>query len=173
MTKQYFHKLNHCLATFAEDKNCICWHDQGTGPLPDKCWSPDDTDSNWRDKPMTVNSTQKSYLAAIALTKLHSKLDVARNIINNALDETPSSFDKCQLDRIIDIREDLNREIGRIFELRKDEANGICRQIPDPKPEPIIMPAEEPDDAFSLPVLAVDTQIFPPDPVFMEVRSLF
>jgi len=31
-TYQYFYKNNECSAPSAEDKSCICWHDEGTGP---------------------------------------------------------------------------------------------------------------------------------------------
>lgn len=44
--RQYYCKVNACRASFASDPECICWHDEGTGPL-----SPEEQKdaSNWRD----------------------------------------------------------------------------------------------------------------------------
>lgn len=30
---QYYYKVDGCKATRADDPACICWHDEGTGPL--------------------------------------------------------------------------------------------------------------------------------------------
>lgn len=52
-TRQYFHKVNACPAGNPSADNCICWHDEGTGPYPEAR----DTDPyhggqrEWRDKP--------------------------------------------------------------------------------------------------------------------------
>ena len=32
--KQYYYKNNDCKALHATDAECICWHDEGTGPFP-------------------------------------------------------------------------------------------------------------------------------------------
>jgi hypothetical protein len=32
--KQYYYKINDCKALHATDAECICWHDEGTGPFP-------------------------------------------------------------------------------------------------------------------------------------------
>jgi hypothetical protein len=46
---QYYYKTNDCKALHATDAECICWHDEGTGPFPGlrigvhTC--------HWRDKP--------------------------------------------------------------------------------------------------------------------------
>ena len=72
------------------------------------------------------NQAEDAYRTATYIAKLYAKLDVARDIINNALDETPTSFDQNQFDRILDIRDKLNREIGLIFDLSKREAHRIC-----------------------------------------------
>lgn len=34
MTRQYYYKVDGCKAFSASDPNCICWHDEGTGPMP-------------------------------------------------------------------------------------------------------------------------------------------
>lgn len=43
--RQYYYKDNHCGAKESTDAACICWHDEGTGPLKDepgsvKYWRP-------------------------------------------------------------------------------------------------------------------------------------
>jgi hypothetical protein len=50
MTRQYYYKVNDCKATDARDPDCICWHDEGTGPLSTGNFKP----IEWRDKPMTA-----------------------------------------------------------------------------------------------------------------------
>jgi hypothetical protein len=34
-TRQYYYKVNHCDARDSTDPSCICWHNEGTGPLKD------------------------------------------------------------------------------------------------------------------------------------------
>lgn len=48
---QYFYKVDGCPAQTAHDSDCICWHDEGTGPFPDE--RPDDPDTlmEWRFRP--------------------------------------------------------------------------------------------------------------------------
>ena len=50
-TPQYYYKDNRCQAFTAQDADCICWHDEGTGPFPNE--RPDDPDTlkEWRFKP--------------------------------------------------------------------------------------------------------------------------
>lgn len=83
---------------------------------------------------MINKPAEDAYRVATQLAKLYAKLDVARNVINDALDETPANFDQCQFDRIMDIRDKLNREIGLIFDLSKREAHRICNQMPESSP---------------------------------------
>nr|WP_315237709.1 hypothetical protein [uncultured Albidiferax sp.] len=44
LARQYFYKQNDCSAYSSKDAECICWHDEGTGPLAE---SPDEIRS-WR-----------------------------------------------------------------------------------------------------------------------------
>lgn len=92
---------------------------------------------------MTNKPAEDAYRTASQLAKLYSKLDVARNIINDALDESPANFDQCQFDRIMDIRDKLNREIGLIFDLSKREAHRICSQLPEQPPAPPVDPEND------------------------------
>jgi hypothetical protein len=34
ITYQYYYKVDGCPAHEARDPNCICWHNEGTGPFP-------------------------------------------------------------------------------------------------------------------------------------------
>ncbi len=54
MKYQYYYKNNDCKASEATDADCICWHDEGTGPFPDiryssRSWH--NIPSFWRVKP--------------------------------------------------------------------------------------------------------------------------
>lgn len=33
--RQYYYKNNDCKAMFTDSSDCICWHDEGTGPYPE------------------------------------------------------------------------------------------------------------------------------------------
>lgn len=44
--RQYYYKDNGCPAAGANDGDCICWHDEGTGPHPKA-----GNEFAWRDKP--------------------------------------------------------------------------------------------------------------------------
>lgn len=56
MSKQYYWALRECPAKSSDDPNCICWHDEGTGPEPASKfkWG----DGYWRDKPETSTVEQ-------------------------------------------------------------------------------------------------------------------
>lgn len=44
--RQYYYKVDGCRASVANDEDCICWHDEGTGPHPKA-----GNEFSWRDKP--------------------------------------------------------------------------------------------------------------------------
>ena len=55
MVYQYFYKNNDCQANTADDPNCICWHDEGTGPLHYKRHDdPDASVKNWRNMTLKI-----------------------------------------------------------------------------------------------------------------------
>lgn len=45
MTHQYYHKQDKCKAESAKSQDCICWHDEGTGPYFDERF---DQKKHWR-----------------------------------------------------------------------------------------------------------------------------
>jgi hypothetical protein len=48
---QYYYKTNNCKAKTAQDKNCVCWHDEGTGPYKDQRHDDETPLVDWRIKP--------------------------------------------------------------------------------------------------------------------------
>ena len=46
-TRQYYYKVDRCQAAVAAAADCICWHDEGTGPLADSAVA-----KTWRAKPI-------------------------------------------------------------------------------------------------------------------------
>lgn len=47
---QYFYKDDQCKATLAMDDDCICWHDEGTGPFKNESRDDPVDIVNWRVK---------------------------------------------------------------------------------------------------------------------------
>lgn len=49
---QYFYRNDGCKALDSNDRDCLCWHDEGAGPMPEKLRadSPDNA-TYWRVKP--------------------------------------------------------------------------------------------------------------------------
>lgn len=55
--QQYYNKVAGCPARLATDPECICWHDEGSGPY--KGPRNDNARMTWRDKP-NANQLAKS-----------------------------------------------------------------------------------------------------------------
>lgn len=51
-TKQYLSRMIGCQSKSLGAADCICWHDQGTGPYPVATPLDHDTGLKWRDKPL-------------------------------------------------------------------------------------------------------------------------
>ena len=56
---QYYFKRIGCQAAEASSSDCICWHDEGTGPYDNKRHDDDDEYKflTWRVKPSNANAT--------------------------------------------------------------------------------------------------------------------
>lgn len=52
--RQYFYRMTGCNAGGADDSDCICWHDEGTGPLVDE----PDMIRSWREAPTAIDAEQ-------------------------------------------------------------------------------------------------------------------
>lgn len=52
--RQYYYQMTGCTAHKSTDEECICWHDEGTGPLGNAelnvAFGLNSTKLNWRDK---------------------------------------------------------------------------------------------------------------------------
>ena len=46
--RQYYYRVNDCTAQSAQAADCICWHDEVTGPLADTRYG---EPKEWREKP--------------------------------------------------------------------------------------------------------------------------
>lgn len=64
--KQYYSKNNSCTAESSNSPDCICWHDEGTGPYfgaiytdPKSGKLPNTSIRSWRDKPNTKPMKEK------------------------------------------------------------------------------------------------------------------
>lgn len=51
--RQYYYRVIGCCADYPTDPGCICWHDEGTGPLPNG------TAKQWREKPAAQPQEQR------------------------------------------------------------------------------------------------------------------
>ncbi|QRE00239.1 hypothetical protein [Burkholderia phage BCSR5] len=73
--RQYFYKQHQCTAHDAGDPECICWHDEGTGPFPDRRES-DTNRYSWRDKPVqqTTERTIRERICEIRTSLLATSL---------------------------------------------------------------------------------------------------
>lgn len=136
MTRQYYFKDNKCQTQSAGDKDCICWHDEGTGPYEDPIF--DRSKLLWREKPnftkderhMINEQAANAFRTARFLTALYTRLDVARDAITVAMDNLPKDFDINQTKRINEIRNILSREMSGIWDLRESEERRSCSQLP-------------------------------------------
>jgi hypothetical protein len=50
--RQYYYQVNGCPAESPDSKDCVCWHDEGSGPYPDGYWYDSDNERRsleWRE----------------------------------------------------------------------------------------------------------------------------
>ena len=48
---QYYYRNNWCEAANAHAPDCICWHDEGTGPFSKETCESNTSNRHWRIKP--------------------------------------------------------------------------------------------------------------------------
>ena len=58
-TPQYYYKNNKCTATAATASSCICWYEEGSGPLPDEKSNSECPIVAWRNKPRKAKEQSK------------------------------------------------------------------------------------------------------------------
>lgn len=47
---EYYYKVHGCSAESTTDKECKCWHEEGTGVFPNERYEHEDTRVKWRIK---------------------------------------------------------------------------------------------------------------------------
>jgi hypothetical protein len=52
-TRQYYYKVDGCQVADTKSPHCICWHDEGTGPLANNPSADESQARSWRAKPIT------------------------------------------------------------------------------------------------------------------------
>ena len=78
---QYFYKSNKCKADQGGDSDCICWYDEGSGPLPVAISRDIYSPLGWRETPDSSEQLLK-YEKALRDIKKHLELssdDLARH----------------------------------------------------------------------------------------------
>jgi hypothetical protein len=67
---QYYYKQDKCPAKTAEDGDCKCWHDEGTGPYKDERYNSDAPLVRWR----IMRSNAKSQATDAVLEEISDKI---------------------------------------------------------------------------------------------------
>jgi hypothetical protein len=109
---------------------------------------------------MPVNfQAADAFRSAKTLTALYTRLDIARDAINLALESLPPEFDANKtVQQITIIRNKLSYEMRGIWDLRASEERRICEQIAHPAP-PVL---ESQITAMSEVTFSPDQNQFPP-----------
>jgi hypothetical protein len=107
---------------------------------------------------MINEQAANAFKTAKILTALYSRLDLARDAINLALESLPPEFDDKTAQQITYVTKLLSHEMRGIWDLRESEERRICEQIAHHAP---------PDDvsqiaAMSEVTFAPDQNQFPP-----------
>lgn len=107
MSGQYYYKTNKCKAKLHSDPDCVCWHDMGTGPLPNL-----DNQAPKRKKPALLIARQTAYLAALsdAAHGCTETLDDESDVLHKSLQDAVKLLDHNQLTRLIDMQRDLGED---------------------------------------------------------------
>ena len=56
---QYYYRVNNCKAENSFCDDCICWHDEETGPFKEELHTEPVTTFAWREKPHLTKDKQK------------------------------------------------------------------------------------------------------------------
>lgn len=83
---------------------------------------------------MINEQAANAFKTAKILTALYTRLDLAREAINLALESLPHDFDTKTTKQIFNVAKMLNHEMRGIWDLRESEERRICQQ-PDATPE--------------------------------------
>lgn len=72
-TRQYYYRKDGCKAYATTDPDCICWHDEGTGPLFNNPMTTTEP-SSWRAKPQSELDVLQEELATVQRGKDNADL---------------------------------------------------------------------------------------------------
>lgn len=126
-TPQYYYKKDGCPAKTAHDADCICWHDEGTGPFPDE--RPDDPDTlkEWRFKPTNaaVTGSEAVPVDGTVMRKGDWQMKIADQILG---DDGFDSYDG-KIDAIIDLARELEDIASQSLQAFR------CTQRPEDYPQ--------------------------------------
>src|SRR5471032_846030 len=101
VTRQYYYIVPGCKASSTDAPDCICWHDEGTGPLHNNPVTTTEPIS-WRDKPQSA--TQPDPIIGV--------------LKSNLADEVMPSFSGGDLKHLIKLLEAPNAELAALREDR-------------------------------------------------------
>lgn len=88
---QYFHFDRACPSASAKNSNCICWHDEGTGPMENEKHSVSST-VEWRESPKP--SAQPQVTEGIVEKYSELLYHVARKLPNESRHQTALRYIK-------------------------------------------------------------------------------
>jgi hypothetical protein len=99
-TRQYYYRKDGCKAYATTDPDCICWHDEGTGPLFNNPMTTTEP-SSWRAKPQSELDVLQEELARersisagiqMAANNLQQRLTAAEQLLQE-FDSRYNGFD--------------------------------------------------------------------------------
>lgn len=95
-----------------------------------------------------TNIAKEAYHTATNITRIYTRLGVARDVLALALDEAPLGFDDAQFKRINDLRNTISSEMALINDFSKREAHRLCHPEETEFPQFYISEQWNDDTAF-------------------------
>lgn len=102
---QYYYKRDGCKAKDAKDGDCICWHDEGTGPYKDERHSAETPLVNWRIKPSNGHNKVMSLQQALEFVRTLAK--------HNPFVRMKDGFDRGR--RLTEAEQELANQAGTVL----------------------------------------------------------
>lgn len=69
---QYYHHIDGCPSKESGGPECVCWHDEGTGPYPEAAYNANNL--AWRDKPEKALTSEQKVEFALAKRELEDRI---------------------------------------------------------------------------------------------------
>lgn len=80
---QYYYKNNWCEAANAHAPDCICWHDEGTGPFSKETCESNTSNRQWRIKPEIKDLQKENESLKQRIKRLEEAVESAWGVIAN------------------------------------------------------------------------------------------